>query len=70
MSKKVDEPGPGMPELNVMQLLLGQAHFRVDFFEKHPECKGCEYVDILAMDYWLYPSVRERRCKVCEKFKG
>ena len=56
--------------LSPLDLMVSQAQFRLDFFEMHPECKKCQYVDIPVMDYWIYPATKERHCKICDRYKG
>jgi hypothetical protein len=53
-----------------MNLLFVQAHFKVTFFEAHPQCEGCENVDVLVMDYEIYPAFKKRYCVSCEKYEG
>jgi hypothetical protein len=51
-----------------LSLLFGQSYFRITFYETHPQCKGCKHIDMLIMDYEIYPAIKERHCKSCDNY--
>jgi len=56
--------------ISALDLMFNQAYFRVTFFEEHPQCKECEHVDSLVMDYQIYPAKKKSYCEACEKYEG
>ena len=57
-------------KLDGLSLLFGQAYFKRQFYGDNPQCKGCKNIDLLVMDYQIYPAYKKRHCLTCDKYKG
>lgn len=56
--------------MSPLSLLFAQSDFRMKFFEKNPQCKGCKRVDVITMDYGIYRRIIvPEYCSKCPKFK-
>lgn len=58
----------GNPFEIVLEGMMRRQQFYSKFTEAHPECKGCEHIDLATQE--SYNIIKSGECQKCSCYKG
>ena len=58
-------------KVDAIDMIINQSVFSVCFFKDNPQCRGCEHVEQLYMDFAMYNRwIKKDYCLKCKHYTG